>query len=348
MTHQRLYTTLFFLLLNTCVVFAQGNPRLSLQVEDGGQVQFNTNNELANGKSQSNQVRVRIQKYNGSNTVKFWKLSVRLTNDFYNNNNTHSVDASFARLIFNHETNNSSNNQLINPTNVPVTLSKFNEVTLIESDIPLNNQTQRTFSFDLFIEGGTHLLTKPNGVYRTSYEVKIYGKKKINDTYTLVDSYTTAQTARFQLNYSGNHGSQRIQLQNSANLVNLEFSSASDYANGKSVTIPQGLKVSSYNRHQVLVKTSNNVFTSATSSSTIPVSKLHVNVNLSSPENNVQLHGPLSLSTTDQALIDRTATWPQTLVYDLEFFIPPNTLQATDVQEGGTFSAYVFFTISPN
>ncbi|WP_121667430.1 hypothetical protein [Mesonia aquimarina] len=348
MIQQRFHITLFFLLLSTSLVFAQGNTQLSLQAEDGGQVQFNTNNELTNGKSHPNQIRTRIQKYNGANTVKFWKLTVRLTNDFYNQNSTHSVDASFAKLIFNHETNNSTNSQLINPTNVPVALSKFNEVTLLESDIPLNNQTQRTFSFDLFIEGGTHLLTIPNDIYRASYEFKIYGKKKANANYNLLDSFTTSQTARFQINYGGNFGSQSIQLQNSANLVNLEFSSSSDYTNGKSVAIPQGLKVTSYNNHQVLVKTSNSVFTSSSSSATIPVSKLHVNVNLSSPENNVQLHGPLSMSTTDQVLIDRTATWPQTLVYDLEFFIPPNTLQATDVQEAGTFSAYVFFTISPN
>lgn len=341
-------TLLFFIFGFQFYALAQGNSQISLAVEDGGQLQFNTNSELANGKNYPNQVRARIQKYGGANNTNYWKLTVRLASDFYNQNSTNSVEASHAKLIFNQESNYSNNNQLINPSNVPVPLSKFNEITLIESNVPLNTQTHRTFSFNLYVEGGTHLLTIPNGIYQTAYEFRLYGKKRMNDNYTLVDNFTTNQIARFQINYEGNYGTQSISLQNSANVFNFNFSSATDYANGKSTTINQGLKITSYNTHQVLVKTSNNVFTSSTSSATIPVSKLKVNVSLSSPENNVQTYGPLSLSATDQVLIERSATWPQNLLYDLEFSIPPNALQAEDIQQGGTFSAYVFFTIAPN
>ncbi|MBW2961831.1 hypothetical protein [Mesonia aestuariivivens] len=348
MIKQKLYASVCFLFLSTSVLMAQENTQLYFQVENGGRVQFNTNSELAQGKSHPNQVTVRIFNYFPWKKVNYWKLTVRLAGDFNSLFNNYQVDASWADLIFNHETNYSSDSHLINPSNVPIHIDKFNEVTLIESDIPLNYQTHRTFSYDLAIEGGTQLLTIPNGIYATSYEFRVYSKVNANDDYSLAGTYTTPQTAGFLINYNGNYGWQSIELQNSANLVNLEFSTAEDYTNGKSVYIPQGLKVTSYNTHQVLVKTSNSVFTSASSSATIPVSKLEVDVRLSTPENNVSLHGPLSLSTTDQVLIDRKATWPQTLEYDLRFFIPPNTLQASDVQQGGTFSAFVFFTISPN
>ena len=343
------YICLLFLIFGfQASSLAQGNSQISLAAEDGGQLQFNTNSELANGKNYPNQVRARIQKYNGTNNTNYWKLTVRLASDFYHQNGNYSVDASHAKLIFNQESNYSTNNQLINPSNVPVPLNKFNEVSLIESNVPLNTQTHRTFSFNFYVEGGTHLLTIPNGIYQTAYEFRLYGKQNLSDNYTLIDNFTTGQIARFHINYNGNYGTQSISLQNSANVFNFNFSTATDYADGKSKTINQGLKITSYNTHQILVKTSNSVFTSSTSSATIPVSKLKVNVNLSSPENNVQTFGPLSLSATDQVLIERSATWPQTLLYDLEFSIPPNALQAEDIQQGGTFSAYVFFTIAPN
>ena len=348
MIKQKLFTCFCFLWLGTCFLMAQTNTRVNLGGEDRGPLLLSTNSELANGKTQPNQVNVRITNYDWRSEANYWKLTVRLGNDFYSYNNRDYVEASWANLIFNHEINRSDNRRLINPSNVPVRLGKFNEVTLIESDVPLKYSTYRTFSYDLAIEGGTQLLTIPNGLYSTNYEFRIYTKAKASDNYSLVGTTTNSQSASFYIDYDGNWGWQKLELQNSANLVNLEFSTASDYTNGKSVYIPQGLKVTSYYRHQVLVKTSNSVFTSASSSATIPVSKLKVDVSLSKPERNVVLHGPLSLSNTDQVLIDRTYHWPQTLTYDLRFFVPPNTLQASDVQDGGIFSAFVFFTISPN
>ena len=354
MIKQKLYTSFLFFWLATFVLMAQTNTRVDLNAESRGRLQFNTRSELDNGKTQPNQVQVLIQNTRSwQREANYWKLTVRLANDFYNYNNY--IEASWASLIFNYEINRSYNHRLINPSNVPVRLGKFNEVTLIESDVPLKPDTYRLFSYDLAVEGGPRLLTLPNGLYSTNYEFRIYTKARASDNYRLVSTATNI-SADINMNYEYNDGwywgyPPKIELQNSANLVNLEFSTASDYTNGKSVYIPQGLKITSLNRHQVLVKTSNSVFTSASSSATIPVSKLKVDARLSSPKSNIALYGPLSLSNTDQVLINNNSNWnflSWTTTYDLRFFVPPNTLQASDVQDGGTFSAFVYFIISPN
>lgn len=315
----------------------------SIGAWNGGYAQLSTFEEMSQGKLQVDQVTVQLQKYSGGSPNQ-WKVTVRLVNDYINqSDNNASVSAHFAQLQLN-QANNYGSNQ-INPSNVPVALST-NEVDLIVSNSSLSNGTNSQIQYNLFITGGTHLLTSSNGNYRATYEFRLYGRNNANQAYTLISTAVVGNGSGFQIDYSENYGNQSIVLQNGANNYNFTFSNVSDYLNGKSIEIPNGLKVTSYATHQVVMKASSSDFTSEQTNNTIPVSILQVEVSMNNPQSNVEIFGPLAVSAADQAIINRTATNPQELEYNLRFFIPPNTIP-TPVEEGN-YKAYVTFTIVPN
>jgi len=336
------YSIVVVLLLFTTKGIAQ-NFNVQLGAWNGGFAQLSTYEDLTQGKLQTNQVTVQIGKYSGASPNQ-WKVTVRLASDYINqDDNNFVVGAQYAQLQLN-QANNYGSSQ-INPSNVPVALSS-NEVDLIIGNEALSNGTNSQIQYNLFLNGGTHLLNASNGNYRATYEFRLYGRNNSNQAFTLISTAVVGNGSGFQINYSGNFGSQSIVLQNGANNYNFTFSSVSDYTNGKSILIPNGLKVTSYNTHQVVMKASSSDFTSEDTNNTIPVSILQLEVSMNNPQSNVEMFGPLAVSSADQAIINRTATNPQELEYNLRFFIPPNTIP-TPVDEGN-YKAFVTFTILPN
>jgi hypothetical protein len=324
------------------------NYQISMSGWTSGVPQLNTYQEMSGGKMQNNQVTIQIAKKWSGNELKQWKLTAKLSDDHINTQDAnYSFGAQYAQLSFSQESQQGT--QPANPSNTPVTLSKYNEVDLIESNIPFNKNTyvQRQITYNLFIMGGTHLLVNDNGQYRATYEFRLYGRDNSNQSYSLVASYSSSNVqSGVHINYSGNHGNQSIELQNGADTFNFLFSEVDDYVNGKSIEVPNGLKVTTYNNYNLIVKSSNSEFVSQTTSTTIPISALHIEAALDPMESNVNINGPLTMSASDQTLIARTATNPQTLEYDIRFFIPPNQIQ--NPIEAATYTAYIYFTIVPN
>jgi hypothetical protein len=336
------YSIGIVLLLFTTKGIAQ-NFNAQLGAWNGGFAQFSTYEEMTQGKLQTNQVTVQIGKYSGASPNQ-WKVTVRLVNDYINQtDNNFSIGAQFAQLQLN-QANNYGSNQ-INPSNVPVALST-NEVDLIVGNSALSNGTNSQIQYNLFVAGGSHLLNSSNGNYRATYEFRLYGRNNSNQAFTLISTAVVGNGSGFQIDYSGNYGSQSIVLQNGANNYNFTFSSVSDYINGKSIEIPNGIKVTSYATHQVVMKASSSEFVSEDTSNTLPVNILQVEISMNNPQSNVEIFGPLAVSSSDQAIINRTATNPQELEYNLRFFIPPNAIP-TPVDEGN-YKAFVTFTIVPN
>ena len=337
-----LYLTCCFFLLS----IVAANAQYSVNPEDQGSMQFNTYNELSTGKTHTNQVKVRIQYYGSSLNVSQWKLTVRLTQDYIaDSNSAYSVGAQYTSLKFNSQDGNSP--QAVFPTQA-FQLSKYNEVTLIQSSLPLNPAVEKLFSFNLIVQGGNHLLTVPNATYKSAYEFKLY--KISGSTQQLIGMGTgnTSNSARFQIEYSANNG-QSLSLQNGANLFNLQFNTAADFTNGKSVTVNNGLRVNAHQNYQLSVKAAAAEMTSSTTSSTIPVSKLKVEVTTTSlpPASGVTVLGAKALSTTDQTIATRSGTsGGNTIQYNLRFFIDPGALQSNI--PAGTYTAYVYFVIVPN
>lgn len=327
------------------MAFFSVNAQITLNSWGGGQPQLTTYSEMINGKTEVNQTTVNIQKYSGANNVTEWRLTVRLIQDY--TYSSYSIGAQYSSLQFNQQQNyGSSNSSLINVSTQPLQMSKTNEITLIHSTVPLTGTVNRVFQFNLIIQGGNHLLISPNGTYHSAYEYKLY-RIKTNGTEELLATRTESvgSSARLQINYSGNNGQQNVILQHGANIFNLQFSTPADYTNGVSVQVTNGLKVTSPSNYQLSVKASANEMTSATTSSTIPVSALHVELSTNQNVPGLTIYSPLSLSATDQIIAVRSQ-YVASVDFNLRFFIPPNTLDL-DI-DPGTYSTYVYFVIIPN
>lgn len=321
------------------------NAQYILGGYNGGQPTFNTYAEMVSGKTHNNQISIPIQYYGTNMNVNEWKLTARLTQDYTSDtNSSYTVGAQYSYLKFNSQENGkSTNSMLVNVPTQAFQLSKYNEVTLIHSNVNLNGSVNRVFHYNLTVQGGKHLLVSPNGMYNSSYEFKLY--KISGGTEQLIGIYTSPLgDARFQLSYGGNFGNQSVILQNGAQQFNLNYSSPSDYAQEKSVTIPNALRVNTYNS-QLAVEASGD-FISSTSSQTIPLSNLKLQLSTNQAYQGLQIISPVTLATTTQPVAIRSNNAPQDITYNVRFFIPANS-PGLNVSPG-TYSTRVYFVIMPN
>ncbi|MCV9929771.1 hypothetical protein OIU83_19070 [Flavobacterium sp. LS1R49] len=321
------------------------NAQYMLGAYNNGQPVFSTYAEMVSGKTLNNQISIPIQYYGADINVNEWKLTARLTQDYTNEvNGAYTVGAQYSYLKFNSQENSgSANGILVNVPTQAFQLSKYNEVTLIHSNINLNGAVNRIFRYNLTIQGGNHLLVNPNGMYNSSYEFKLY---KISEgTEQLIGIYTSPiGDARFQLSFGGNFGSQSVMLQNGAQQFNINYSTPADYTVEKSVTIANALRVNTYNS-QLAVEASGD-FISSTSSQTLPLSILKLQLSTNQAYKGLQIISPVTLATTTQPIAIRSSSAPQDITYNVKFFIPANSpgLNVTP----GTYSTRVYFVIMPN
>ncbi|WP_129024739.1 hypothetical protein [Flavobacterium sp. YO12] len=333
-----------FIVFFLCVQYT-ATAQYMLGAYNNGQPVFSTYAEMVSGKTLNNQISIPIQYYGTNMDVNEWKLTARLTQDFTSEvNSAYTVGAQYAYLKFNSQENSGSANGIfINVPNQVFQLSKYNEITLIHSNVNLNGAVNRLFRYNLTIQGGNHLLVSPNGMYNTSYEFKLY--KISNGTEQLIGIYTSPiGDARFQLSFGGNFGSQSVILQNGAQQFNLNYSTPSDYTVEKSVTIPNALRVNTYNS-QLAVEASGD-FISSTSSQTLPLSNLKLQLSTNQTYKGLQIISPVTLSTTTQPVSIRSSSTPQDITYNVKFFIPANS-PGLNVNPG-TYSTRVYFVIMPN
>lgn len=322
------------------------NAQYTLDSWGGGQPQFNTYADMTGGKTENNQVTVSIMRFNGVNNIQQWRLTARLVQDYINSSNSaYSVGAEYSYLQFNNQQNSSSNNTPITISTQPVQLSKFNEVTLINSTVPLTGSVNRQFRFNLMIQGGNHLLVNPNGTYHSAYEFKLYRINNNTETLVATNTQSVGGSARFQVNYSGNFGNQSVTLQNGATNFNLQFNTVNDYATGKSVLIANGMNVATSNNYQLAIKASGSYMTSTTSTETIPISVLKAELTTNQSVPGLQIFSPITLSATDQIIAVRSQ-YVASVNYNLRFFISPNSLSFGVAP--GTYTTYVYFVIIPN
>ncbi|MNK36163.1 hypothetical protein D3C87_547060 [compost metagenome] len=333
-----------FLYFSLFTLYA-ANAQYTLGAYNGGQPIFSTYTEMVSGKTLNNQISIPIMYYGSNINVNEWKLTARLTQDYTSEvNGSYTVGAQYSYLKFNNqENNNSTNGILVNVPTQAFQLSKYNEVTLIHSNTNLNGAVNRLFRYNLTIQGGNHLLVSPNGMYNSSYEFKLY--KISGGTQQLIGIYTSPLgDARFQLSFGGNFGNQSVMLQNGAQQFNLNYSSPNDYATEKSVTIANALRVNTYNS-QLAVEASGD-FISSSSSQTIPLSNLKLQLSTNQAYRGLQIISPVTLATTTQPIAIRSDNSPQDITYNVRFFIPANS-PGLNVSPG-TYSTRVYFVIMPN
>lgn len=338
----RIVVLIFSVLLSVPAVQAQ----YTLAGNDTGQPIFQTYSQMNSGVTYPNQLAFTMQYYNffTNYNVTQWKLTVRLTQDFVNQSNSaYSVGAQYAYLQYNNQANYSSNSSAINVSSQWIQLNKYSEVTLIESNVPINAALYRAFNYNLKIVGGNHLLLSPNGMYRSAYEFKLY--KVTGGTQQLIGIHTTAVgVARFQLNYAGNNG-QSVVMQNGAQVFNLAFNNPSDYNSEKSLMVVNGLKVTSDSNYQLMVRASGTHLTSPTTTATIPVSVLKTQLTTSNYYLGLTLAPALTLSATDQVIATKYQWISSAVQYNLRFFIPANS-PGLNVAPG-TYTTHVYFIVVP-
>ncbi len=330
---------LFLLILKINIGLSQN----SISAYCSEQPIFNTLNDLNVGKSQVNQVNISIQRQTGQNSLTNWKMTVRLIQDYTYLSTT--IGAQYSALQYNTQSNFSDNTSLINFSSGPFILSKLGETVLVNSTIPLKGMVNRMFSFNLNIQGGSQLLSVPNGSYQSAYEFKLYEIKGNSDVLVSSCITTLGNSAGFTINYSGNSANNNIIIQNGADQFNLNFTNPSDFVTGKSSTVIKGLKVTSDSNYQLSVKAASPYLTSSTTTTTIPVSVLKIGLATNSSINGLTINPPVTLSAIDQIIASRT-TWVSSIEYDVTFFIQPNTLGIN--LPSATYSTFVYFVLTPN
>ncbi|NKI25121.1 hypothetical protein HCG49_00930 [Arenibacter sp. 6A1] len=327
-----------FLLFVFFTAHIQGQQFLITQ---NGYPVFSSQNNLDTGVTQSNQISIQIINTNNTthnnNHLLNPRVTVRLLDSFRNTSaSASSIGPNIGQLSFNMSTIPSQGVN-INPQHTSVSLSLAEQVLLVGNDRLKRDESSYVFYYNLDISSDPLLNTIPDGSYRATYEFKLY------DGTTLLKTVQVIQGAGFDKNMAQ---TESIVLQNAANLLNFQFSTASDYTGEKSIDIQNGLKVTSINNYQITVKASNSDFISHTQSTTFPVSVLKVVASKAGDQSNVAFNGPLQLSTSNQTLITRSANIPQTLEYNLRFFMPPNSIQNS--VERGDYTTDVTFSLVPN
>ena len=211
------------------------------------------------------------------------------------------------------------------------------DVTLINlSNAPFTAYTSTEHKFDMLIQGGNHLLV-PNGTYTGNLIFTLY-----NQNNELVSMSTVPVS--FAVNSTSN--SYTLELQNSANEVDLVFNTLESYTNGVSVAKSRGLKVTGYNPYQVLIKTSGLNLVGA-DSNTIPVAAVSVETTKYTSTSGGILTFTRELSTADQIIITNPLTdyTQQVVEYNLRYFTAPNDSRLS--AKSGVFSTTVLFVFIP-
>lgn len=338
---------LLLLLFATSKTFAQ---EIQFDAHTNWIPQFNNYGELMSGQSKSEQINISVRIYNQMQPITKWKITARLVDDFKFNNYT--IPAEFGLLKFARE------NVQGNGSNLPITgpsgflpLSKYQEQTIVSSEtVSLLNGFVRTFVFDFQMKGGNHLLTIPNGEYKSAYVINLY--KIENGTETLLKSISNANMfAGAHINYNANHGDQSIILENGSNLFHFKFDNVNDLSTGKTIRKNAALRVKTYNGHELIVKAANQEMHSNISDHTLPVSIIQLDLALNqytggngSEAGLLKIKTPIQLQSWDQ-VIATFPQWSREIVFDLSLRIPGNLPEFNGAK--GVYETYIYFVIVP-
>lgn len=266
-------------------------------------------------------------------TCRGWTLKARTSGNFVNGAN--SVSPQYFSLRFNRVSSGSPTAGAIGVNNMSVALSTADANIITASNASFNGATEH--KFDLLIQGGNHLVL-PNGTYSTNLIFSLY-----NQSNQLISTATTSVS--FQVNSSTN--SYTVVLQNSANQVDMNLSTPLAISTGVSVNKLLGLKVTGYSGYQVIVKTTTPNLVSATSSSTIPVGAVNLEVTKASITSGGINCYSRALSASDQFFVTNPLSdyTQQVVEYNLRYFTNPGDSRFSG--GSGTFTTTVLFIAIP-
>ena len=291
---------------------------------------FSTYAEQMAGKTVTDAVSVQYSP-NGA-TCDQWKLNVRAAGNF--TNGSQSVAPQFFSLRFNRVSTGTPTAVQIGVNNTPVVLNNTDVVLINGSNAPFEANVLTEHKFDMLIQGGSHLLI-PNGTYTGTLIFSLYNSNNV-----LVSTSTVAVSFIINSVYS----SLTVELQNSANEIDMVFNTVESYMNGVSITKSRGMRVVGYMPYQVMIKTSGLNLTGS-DSNVIPVDAVNVQTTKFTASSGGITTFTRALSTVDQIIVSNPMVdnTHQVTEYDLRYYTAPNDSRLSG--KTGTFNTTVLFVI---
>lgn len=305
---------------------------VTLNTYSGNQQTFSTYAEQMDGATATDALSVQYSP-NGA-TCDGWKLNVRAASNF--TNGAQSVSPQYFSLRFNRVSTGTPTATQIGVNNTPVVLNNTDVILINGSNAAFGAYTFTEHKFDMLIQGGNHLVV-PNGTYTGTLIFSLYNSNNV-----LVSTSTVSVS--FLVNTV--NSSLTLELQNSANEIDLVFNTLESYINGVSVTKSRGMRVVGYQPYQVMIKTSG-VNLTGTNSNTIPVAAVNVQTTKYTSSSGGISTFTRALSTVDQIIVTNPMVdnTQQVTEYDLRYYTAANDSRLAG--KTGTFNTTVLFVIIP-
>lgn len=307
----------------------------------GANVVFGTYQEKMAGETAVDFIHLQFGNISYNTNIPNWKVTVKALGNYINQSDpSATIPVQYTSMQF-----NDVNRNPMAPTNqspIPLSTTETDLITGAPALTASSTGYYMVYDYDLIIQGGNHLLM-PNGVYKVSLEFSLYDGNNI-----LIDSHVMSSNVRFTIQNSGSGGGSSLVLQNSSDNIQFQFASPNDYSTGLSISKPLGLKVVSYQDYQVIVKTNASVLSSSTTSHTIPVSAVTLEVDQTQENLPNLIMNTLNLSASDQVYIDNPSTnyLYHEVQYDLRYFIPPSNTDDV-LGPAATYTTTVYFILVP-
>lgn len=333
------------MLLSSVKLIAQ---TLSASQGGGAFIQFNNQSDLDNGGTSIGNVQLQLGITHG-NSFPHFKITVQVTAPItFVNGSTLSPQYVSLKHNPNLAEVPAFGNAIKAPTNY-IALS-YNEVTLIQSSAtPLIAPPYYStyIKYDLKIAGGPQLVELQNGMYYCQLTFRLYDQQGVLKS-------TSTALYNFGKYFNGTGGGTgggdtpitSLTLVNGSTNTALNFTSGSDYLNGVSVTINNGLRIQSTAPYQIKVKSSGANFSSS-QPSIIPVSAVKLQSTSGVPAPSDVTHNIISLDNVSKTLLTKNAwTDPNPVYYNLKYSTAAGDTNFLNARQGA-YTTTLTYTMEP-
>lgn len=237
-------------------------------------------------------------------------------------------------------------------SNIPVeyfrNMMVWNNLQGINSEVELitfesleqNTYNLMKLNFELQVMGGSYLSYIPRWTsFEFGIEYKLYTRNKGTQHWRLEQTMYNELT-RFALNIDPNSQTPVYSITVTPEVM-LEYNSINGYMNGITKTYAKGLKVSATDAYEVKFKSLSNQFTSETTSSTLPLDLVSLQLSGGSG-----VQQPVNISTTNQIILQGVTTNGSIVEFDMIYKGKPLEDQLLNINEDQTFRTQLMFEIT--
>ena len=285
--------------------------------------------------------------YNGTNLNEpHWKLSARPTGPIQSDKGTLLFPAEKISFVPTRTEGQANPGPIPTVSQIgmpsPVPLNSTSEVFLVpSSNAPLYNVSQWSsyyelrMNFNLVVAGGAYL----NRLQQNNFNfiLRFTAYRQDNSVIGYVDLNYRIQVQKLP-GVAPNEYSIRVSTESANGL--LEFNTAADYINGKSVTYTDGLTVSATTAYQVTVRSVSANFSSA-GGNTLPLDVVRLQLSGGSGSTT-----PVTLSTAAKTILQGLSTGGASETFDITYSTEPNDPRLLNVPSA-QYETSLMYEISP-